>query len=101
TPFETTIVLDTPIAELPPYLIINDQVWQITLPEDEDISADTLPEFEEYTLVAVVIDDVTATLIDGDEPVYELALSGSHGVGCEVPIVYSVRELAESTLIGV
>ena len=100
TPFEASVVLDIPLADLPSHLIINDQVWAVTLPEGDTISTDDLPTFEEMTLVAAVIDDVIATYIDGEEPVYEFALQGSYGVGCDVPMLYYVRELAESTLIG-
>jgi len=101
TPFEATVVLDTPLAEMPSHLIINDQVWAVTLPEGDSISTDDLPTFEEMTLVTAVIDDVTATYIDGEEPVYEFALKGSYGVGCDVPLLYYARELADSTLVGV
>lgn len=101
TPFETTVVLDNSLTEMPSYLIINDQVWAVTLPEGDTVSTDDLPSFEEVTLVGVMVDYVTTTLIDGENPVYELALAGSHGVGCDVPVVYSVRELAELTVIGV
>jgi len=101
TPFETTTVLDSSLSELPSHIIINDQVWEVTLPEGDAISTDDLPTFEEMTLVTAVVDDVIATYVDGETPVYELELQGSHGVGCDVPILYHVRELADSTLIGV
>ena len=101
TDFETTLVLDTPLAEIPSHIIINDQVWEMTLPEGDTVSTDDLPTFEELTLVGAVIDDVVASFIDGEEAVYELALQGSYGVGCDVPLIYSVRDLADSTFIGV
>lgn len=101
TPFETTVILDIPLSEIPSHIIINDQVWVVTLPEGDTISTEDLPTFEELTLVTAVVDDVIATYVDGEMPVYELQLSGSHGVGCEVPILYYVRELADSTLVGV
>jgi hypothetical protein len=101
TPFETTIVLDRSLSEMPSHIIINDQVWAVTLPEGDTISTDDLPTFEEVTLVSVMVDDVIMTRIDGENPVYEIALTGSHGVGCDVPVIYSVRELAESMAISV
>jgi len=105
TPFETEVVLDMPPGDLPEYIVVNDQVWQLTMPEGDDISTDDLPELEELMLVGAVIDDVNAVFVESEEEdedaYYALELSGSHGVGCEVPLVYSVRELAESTLIGV
>ena len=98
TPFEVTLILDIPPAEMPPLMIINDQAWQVTLPEGDTVSP---PEFEEVTLVSVMVDEVTMTLVDGENPVYEFAVTGSYGVGCNVPVVYSVRELADSTAISV
>lgn len=104
TPFETSLTLEIPMDELSPYLIVNDQVWEVTFFTDDDANDVTT---EELVLVGAVIDDVTATFIAADAEdeesvdVYELALMGSHGVGCEIPLVYSVRQLAETTLVGV
>lgn len=105
TPFETDVVFDIPMDEIPPFIIVNDQVWAVILPEGDTISTDDVPQLEEQVLVAAQIEDVVASIVepeDEDETAtYELALSGGHGVGCEVPLVTSVRELAESTLVGV
>ena len=102
TPFEQSLRITIPMDDLPPYVIINDQVWSVDWFTGEDENEATL---EELVLVGAVIDDVTTTYVapetEDDTDTYELALSGSHGVGCETPLVYSVRQLAESTLIGV
>lgn len=102
TPFETTLILEIPIDEVPPYVIVNDQVWEVALFTGDDQDEATV---EELVLVGVVVDDVVTSYVpaetDDDVDRYELALSGSYGVGCETPLVQSVRQLAESTLIGV
>lgn len=102
TPFEISLTLSIPMTDLPPYVIVNDQVWSIDWFTGDDQNEATL---EELVLVGVVIDDVTTTYVapetEDDIDKYQLALSGSHGVGCKTPLVYSVRQLAESTLIGV
>jgi len=104
TPFETDVVFFVPLDEIPPYVIINDQVWEVILPDGDTLSTDDVPKLEELVLVGAVVEDVVATLVEpeseDDEPYYAFELSGSHGVGCDVPLVTSVRELAESTLIG-
>lgn len=105
TPFETTILTGMPLDEFPQYITINDQVWELILSDDESPSADNMPAFEEVALFGAVIDDVVMTLIEAEDEDsqdrYALELMGSHGVGCEVPLVYTVRQLAESTLVGV
>ncbi len=97
-PFETTVLTGMPFDEIPPYVIINDQVWDVVFPDENVL-------FEELTLFGAVIDDVTVTFIEAEDEDsqdrYALGLSGSHAVGCDVPLVYAVRQLAESTLVGV
>lgn len=97
-PFETTVLTGMPFDEIPPYVVINDQVWEVVFPDENVL-------FEELTLFGAVIDDVTVTFIEAEDEDsqdrYALGLSGSHAVGCDVPLVYAVRQLAESTLVGI
>lgn len=104
TPFEVSLMVEIPMSELPLYVIVNDQVWEASWFDGDDETDVTL---EEMALVGVVVDDVIPTFVEADADddtdidTYEFALMGSHGVGCDVPLVYSVRQLAEMTLIGV
>ncbi len=105
TPFETDVVFFVPVDEIPPYVIVNDQVWEVIVPEGDTVSTDDVPQLEELILVGAVIEDAVVTLVEpateDETAYYALELLGSHGVGCDVPLVVSVRELAEATLVGV
>lgn len=101
TPFEAVVTLDEPLTIDTPYLTINDQVWAVNFPEGDTVSSNDVPEFEELALFGVVVEDVTTSFVDGEEPAYLLSLSGSHAVGCDVPIIYNVRETADLTIVGV
>ena len=101
TSFEAVVTLEPSASDLPSYLTINDQVWEMIVAEDDSVSTDDVPMLEELTLVGVVVEDVSVAVADDETPTYEFALNGSHGVGCEVPLVYNVRELADLTVIGV
>ena len=99
TPFQADV--DVPISEMPPYLIINDQVWQVTMPENIDTTSDVVPTLEEQMLVSSTIDTASVTPIPDDDTQDELAMTGGHGVGCKVPSVYSIRKMPDRTVIGV
>lgn len=96
--FETSIGIDAElVAAAPAYLTINDQVWLITYPEDSTSQA---PRFEELSLVAALVDEADLQNADDDEAAYQLRIRGNQAVGCQVPLVFSLRETVESILIG-
>lgn len=104
TPFETDILIDMALDEIPPYVTVNDQVWQMIMPDDvmsEDISL----QLEEQMLAGAMIDAVMMPLVnptdDEADAYYALTMLGSYGVGCDLPIVASVRELTDTTVVGI
>ncbi|MCY4537675.1 MAG: hypothetical protein OXE52_05520 [Chloroflexi bacterium] len=86
------------VAGQPPYLIINSQVWAISYPAGK---ADGLPVFEAQELLPVHVEQAGLVAgADAAEPV-ELRIRAVQAIGCDAPELYSMRESAESVLLGV
>ena len=96
--FETSIGIDAElVAAAPAYLTINDQVWLIAYSVEDSVQA---PRFVELRLIAALVDEANLKDADADTSAYQLRIRGSQAVGCQVPLVYTLRETAESILIG-
>ncbi len=91
-PFIFELVPET--ASQPPYLIINDDAW--TRAPDEP-GADA--SYEAGSLFPIHVDDASLTLdASGD---LLLSLRGNQAVGCDLPELYTMREVDGRIQIGV
>ena len=98
--FDTRLALSPNIMDgQPPYLIVNDQVWEIAYPDADD--ADNLPEFHELSLVPVQVEAGSVSTRETEPPLQQLHILGNQGVGCKLPLVYALRRSTEGVLIGV